>query len=566
VRSLCRPLVALFLLLALAGCSKKSEPTQPAGATEAQRLVAQANASLGTIIAGLVNGPAPGRPSNVDFHEPYGLYQQALVADPNNEDALFGVAILGLVSLSTDTQVNAAFDEWKAYLDAHTPFEVPATPSPASALGRGRAALRLPIENIALSEVAIARSSLLGGDPQISGVQGILESKALPQLAIALANLGRIAADPGYQFIVTPQMQGDAGADPIEIDHTDILALRASCGVLTAMCDVAVSYELGFAAYDSAALVNAFTPGSGWMALRTGGAARMGHARLATLDAISDGEGAIHSLLAETDPQDDDAIKLDPGDAAGAESLLTYLGHARTGLNSGFSITADWDNSAGTPDVALEIHPGALFTNPVPDWKALLPAYTADAVRRPTGRRYVYYSGTADMSVTIPTSNYYSGNWEIDAYSGGENSYGYGNAEITGPMYPLVHDRYGLVTANPLWLGTYSGWASYGGYLDPGTQTITVYVNESYWLADTRVFVPTITWAAASYAGWTFPDPTFHGLIPGFGSTGQMLSTFGYDPSSWQRTVVLDWTDPSGLKARDLESRVARAQVAALRR
>jgi hypothetical protein len=558
-------LVALFSLLALSGCSKKSQPTQPGSTTEAQRLVSQANASLGAVIAGLVNGPEPGRPSDVDFHEPYGLYQQALVADPNNEDALFGVALLGLVSLSTDAQVNAAFDEWKAYLDAHVPFEVPATPSPASALGRGRAALRLPIENLALSEVAIARGTLLGGDPQISGVQAILESKALPKLAVALTNLGRIAADPGYQFIVTPEMQGDPGADPIEIDHTDILALRAGCGVLTAMCDVAVSYELSFAAYDSTSLVAAFTPGSGWMALRSGGATHMSHARLAILDAVTDGEGAIHSLLAETDPQDDDAIKIDPGDAAGAESLLTYLGHARTALNSGFSITADWDDQAATPDVPLEIHPASLFTNPVPDWKALIPAYTAGAVRRAASRRYIYNAGTADISVTIPIANYYSGTWTKNYSVSGDYGYGYGDAVITDPMQPLVHDRYKLVAGNPLWLGSYSGWAEFGGYLNPGTQTITVSVYESYAVAEDQVFVPTLTWDAVSYAAWTFPDPTFHGLLPAFGSTSQMLSTFGYDPSSWERTVVLDWTEFPGLKARRPASRGMRTQLAVLR-
>ena len=96
-----------------------------------------------------------------------------------------------------------------------------------------------------------------------------------------------VASDPSYRFIVSPHMQGDDQASPVEIDRTDFLALRAAASLLAAACHVAVSYELGFSSYDSTALVQALTRGSGWLALRSGGTAHMrsaGEALLASVD------------------------------------------------------------------------------------------------------------------------------------------------------------------------------------------------------------------------------------------------------------------------------------------
>lgn len=541
---------ALTLVLAT-GCSKKSRTTQPtSNSGTADALVQQANAAFGTVVAQLINGPDPSQPGDIDFRTPYGLYQQALAADPNNQQARFGVSVCGILALTTDAQVNSAFTEWSNYLNAHVPFEVPVTPAPLGVplrLGRARDVLRLPIENFVLSEIAVARPRLAGGDPQIGTVQGIFENTVIPQLNLAVSNLGMVAADPTFQFIVTPQMQGDPGADPIEIDVTDVRALRAGCELLTSMLDVATAWNLGFATYDSVGLVNAFTPGSGWLALRSNGVAHLDHARTSLLGAIGDGEGTIQSLRAEVDPQDDDLIKLDPDFTnANAESLLTYLGHARTAINSGFSITADWDQNGVTPDVALEIHPGALFSNPIPDWKQLFPGYTAGAVRRQAFTRYQNGAGTLPIDLDIATAAYYSGYVSVSAYGAGPpNQYLSGDALITSPLAPLMHDRFKAVSAGPLWAGSYSGYATYFGYLSAGQHHIDVPYYESYDVAAAFVYVPTITWNAANYAAWTWPDPTLHGLLPQVSTTSQLLGTFGYDPSAWQKMVVLDWAGSS---------------------
>jgi hypothetical protein len=543
--------LSLAALFSLTACSKKKSSTAPpADPTHANQLVQQANASLGAIIAAQISGPDPERPSDIDFREPYGLYQQALGADPGNRDAMFGVAIIGLATLTTDAQVNAAFDEWSAYLSSHVPFEAGAATGPLGIplhLGRGRDVMKLPFEEIALSAAALPRAGLTGADPQISTIQGILENRALPLLTQARAYLDVLAGDPNYTFIVTPQMQGDAGADPIEIDRTDLLALRAGAGLLTSLCDVAVAYHLSFATYDSVGLVQAFDPGSDWLTLRPNGSTRMSQARLALLEAVDDGQASITSLRGESDPQDDDLIKLGPGDMniADAESLKVYLGHVRTALNGGFRLTRDWDGDSGTPDVTLNIQPVALFSNPVSDWKALLPDYTAGAVRRPGDVTYQGTSGYIPANVTISTAGYYSAYATTETYDRGANLYhgGYGDAPLQAQAVSASHTLYkDFASGFPGWARSYYNYVSFYGYLNPGSQTISLYFGESYDVSLGEFFVPTLTWTATNVSQWVWPDPSFNGLFPQLVTNNQMLTLFGYDPASWERTIVLDWT------------------------
>ena len=176
-------ILGFILVLSLSGCSKKSSPTQPAPNESAASLVLRANLRLGQIISHQLDPSTDHtRPSEIDLREPYNLYQQALAKDAANLDAHFGVAVLEVLTLTTDSEVNAAFDEWKAYLAAHTPFELP-LPSPGpmgvpARLGGGRDVLRLPFEGIPMAALAISRGPFLAADPQISRVQAILESRA----------------------------------------------------------------------------------------------------------------------------------------------------------------------------------------------------------------------------------------------------------------------------------------------------------------------------------------------------------------------------------------------------
>ncbi len=523
--------------------------------TGADAVVAQANALLEQLLYDQINGPDPERPGDIDFREPRDLYNQALALDPENRHAHFGAAVTALMALSADPEVNAAFDEWKAYLDERVPFEVGNTAMrplgvPVD-LSRGRTAFRLPFDLVPAVLLATSRSASMTADPQISRVQAILAERVLPALTSAQGHLDRFRNATDYEFTVTGRMQGDEEADHVIVDRTDLLALRAGCDLLSAACRIAVSYELGLTAYDSLSMQEAMTRGSGWMALRSGGAAHMQQAHEDLLSAVSDLDEAIASLLDEHDDgnQDYDLIKIGPDDlsAADVESVRVHLPDVVNALGTGITRTEDWDGDPATPEVPLRIAVGALLSDPVPDWKELLPPYTVRVERRPWNPSYRYDAAYTDGSVEVPQTGEYNGQafLHVRGFAPAESSF-------TG-IDLLRASLMAAARARLAELGTVSGWgghaeirARYHAYLFAGANDLRIASNESYNLADRFVYIPVLTWNATEFASWTWPDPTLHGLLPDMLSTGQVLELFGYEPGQWEREVVLDWSGGAG--------------------
>ena len=405
---------AVSLAALIVGCGgSDSPPTSPGNPGAGDALVAQANAQLADILFAELNSPDPEQPSDIDVRPALALYQQALAVQPTHRQANFGVAILNLIALTSDAEVNDAFDEWEAYLASRTPFELGA--SRRRPLGvplfleEGTRALRLPADLLPLSVAAQQRSVLGAPDPQLSRIQAILRDLVIPRLAEARTRLGT-AAVPGFVFWVTPRMQGDKGADSVEIDRTDLLALKAACGLLQAGCHTAVAYQLGMTAYDSLSLHQSIQQNSGWLTFATGGASYVTSTDDLLVGAADDADGAISSLLEETDPQDDDVIRLGPGGASEVEDLRDDLDEFRAAFGSqGIVRTGDWDGDSGTPDVALQISAGAWFTSPVSNLKSLLPDYSGSVVRRPHHTSQHYDPVMSSIDATVPSAGFYSG-------------------------------------------------------------------------------------------------------------------------------------------------------------
>ena len=544
-------MLALCCLALLSGCGKSSNSTTSANTSTAQQKVTQANAALENILYTLAHPTTtPTRPSDIDFRTPEGLYREALALDPGNLDANFGVSVLGLLVLTSDTEVNAAFDEWDQYLQGKVPFQAKASPMrpfgiPLAPLG-DPASLRLPFRTIPLALVGETRLATLTVDPQLSRAQAILHDRVLPRLNEAITRLAVVGASPGYQFIVTPRMQGDPGAAPAEIDRTDILAMRAAASLLAAICHVAVSYNLSFQSYDQASLVQALTPGSGWLALASDGAAQMSAAYSATLDAIDGVSAAATSLLAETDDQSDDVIKMT---AVQAESVLAEIPNVRAGFSGGWYVTADWDGNTSTPDVTLLVRPATLFNAPVQDWKNLLPSYTPSAKQEPYSVNYWYEFAPDTAYVDVPSTNYYSGGYTLSLHSDGTwYEYSYGSPELSAALKRVVGRQHDRIAALPGWTGAFSGSAYFNNTLTAGLQSIPVEGNDTYETAAVSVWVPVITWQAASYSEWVagWPDPTLHGLLPEIQTPDQLMTTFGMNAARWKQELVLDWTRSAG--------------------
>jgi len=383
-------------------------------------------------------------------------------------------------------------------------------------------------------------------DPQLSRIQAILNDRVRPRLDEAVARLTTVAADPNYRFLVSGKMRGDVTATPLEIDHSDILALRGAARLLGAACDVATAYNLSFATYDSVGVVNALTQTSGWMSLATGGAARMQAAYTATLAAADDASAAITSILAETDDQDDDVLKKPP-DAAGIAELVDWrdnqIPQGKSDFTNGFTMTNDWDGDPATPETDLEIHPATLFTNPVPDWKALLPPYHVRAEQRPLGVYFAFRDGAVALDFDAPSPGDYYAAYTLWVENGTVLTDQFsGTAEFEASMRARGTTVVDSVKALMGFAGTAYFSSYFTGTLPAGPQTV-IYTWYAQWSQSTAdVFVPVITWNAPDFASWLWPDPTMHGLFPLLGTPADFNTTFGVSAAKWTPEVVLDWT------------------------
>ncbi len=543
-------LALVALLLPLAGCGKKAAPTAPAA--DVTTTLEQANQMLEDILFAQINAPTgPGRPADVDFSPAYAKYQEALRGAPANPNANFGCAVLGMLAIAQDPEVNAAFDEWKAYLESRrVPFEVP-TPSPGPLgvpmrLVGGDRALHLPLAGAPLAAIALASPAVVVPDPQLARAQAILHDRALPRLVAAIANLDRVIASPSYTFIVTPRMQGDENETPVVIGHTEFYALRAACRLLSGLCRMAVAYDVNFAAYDSTSLVRNLQPGSPWMALEPDGVLMMRGARTDLIAASVDVDSTISSLLAETGDQSNHVIKIGPDPAVRDQiaALHDDMAAFRAALTGRTTFTEDWDGDPATPPVALTFDIGRHFTNPIPDWKAMLPAYTASTERRMLTSFLTTESGVDDVAFTADSTGDYWGSYYLNVDPiFGTYVYGYGHPRIVSACSTAVVSRLAAARSRPGWIGigSFSAYFNYT-HLSAGAQMIPIAWYDEWQVAGSTVVVPVITWNAATFDQWSWPDPTMNGLMPEMGSTAQLLSTFGVTAARWRQRNVLDWT------------------------
>lgn len=559
-RAIRKAIVVLGVALTLPACGGGDDPP-PCTTCPPTDLIDQANAALENELFAHLNvdleDPLPNRPDEVDFSEANGLFQQAFAADATSLTARFGVAITDLLVLSVDAEVNAAFDEWDQYLDERVPFEVdsgsqrplgiPITPT------RGVAALALPFDVIPMTIAARAHPGVFAIDPQFDRTLQILADRVRPRLDAAIDHLSIVGDDPAFTYIVTGRMQGDATEESVEIDQTDIVALRAATRLLIAAIDVALAYNVNIATYDSVGMLTALSPGSVFGTLKNDGAARLQSAHGEVAAAIDDVEEATNLLLAESDSQTNDVIKIGPKDIAQADfdSIRANISNARALLTTGYTRIDNWDDDRSTPAVALTINAGAFFASPIPDLKALAPAYSVRVEQRALNINEEYTFGQAEISVNVVSGRNYSGSAYLEIDDGKEFDYSSGDDEVSAPLLAFLRARLAAAQSDADFV-EYSGSASFYGPLPAGTSSVVINHSETVGRAFSYIYVPVIVWEADTFAEWTWPDPTFSGILPGMQSSAQFLSTFGIEAEDWNEELVVDLSELGKAAARQL--------------
>jgi len=491
------------------------------------------------------------RPGDFDFRPALNAYQAAYDDTPNDPTARFGLAATKLLSLAADTRVNDAFDAWKDYLEAHTPFEVPAGKRMLGVplgLPLSAAAIDLPFGIVTGSALASVKTQLANDEPLVSDVQDILRTVVLPAVESSIALLTPVAELDDFVYPISPRMQGSVYEDPLELDRVEVMAMLAACKLLQAGIGVAVAYDLQFSSYDADGMYAGLNPQNGTVGvLLPGGAAHMQQVPVLFLEAIDIVDEALDVLQAEsqTDPnQDDDIIKIGPSELDQAD-IDRMQAEDLPDLRNAFSPagalrTEDWDDSSYTPDTTIRINLLNFFETPVEDFKALLPPYELEIAISTADHHDD--DGIGGVSVNIPTAVSYSyydvyiengeivESWE-DAYPDFLN---WCDAWLANRLAELGNDT--------TWTGDasfyFSDWQSHPA----GQQIITINVYETW---RTFISVPEIHWQAQTFAAWAqaVPDPTISGLLPEMTDGAQLYATFGILESDWEPVMMFDWWD-----------------------
>ncbi len=485
-------------------------------------------------------------PGDIDFSTSNALFKEALALDPNNVDANFGAGLTQMLMFSQDPDVQAVFDAWEAFLDTGSAFVAdPLDSEPALSAGflLPGALGKAPIRSVNEQEVAYSYLNLfklaVSDPPTIGDIQDVVEGTLLPDLEYALERLDIVDDSSSYVFSITPRMQGDAEEDTLEFDLTEVYVLETAINLIRTFFSVAVSYNIGPVsptAYDSAAIIDLLEQGGdGFLSLRTNGAARMDSAYQAIMAASHSLDNAINFLQAETDDQSNDIITVPTEDADMLDSIKVYNGAFRDSLENGVTLTADWDDDETTLDEELTFNFSALFTNPIQDFKALLPDYSV-SVGRDTAWDYGDWQqmqiNDIQVTVNVPAEGFYS--YYRNHWWDSWEDYEYQDIDTMNLSLPRVNEIVDSLLAIFRAADTLGHWdigTGWYGWLNAGENIIYTGIWYGYEprYPDWVYYTGMLSWDAETYTEWTFPDPTFNGFLPDIADDADFKATFGIE-------------------------------------
>ena len=545
--------LVFFAVFWLASCSS-DDPVDDGGegGTAADEDVIAGIEALESELFAMINSGNINSPDDMDFTDAKAHFEDAVRKDSRNMDARFGLSLTTLLALTSDSEINAAFDEWELYLENNTPFE--GSDKALSPLGvpltfaSGSWNMELPLEIMAQSLMVGYQPEMKAVEPSITRVQNIFRDRVIPALEESAEHLGVVSNDPAFVFWVTPLMQGDALEDSLELDLTEILVARAGVLLLTSACRMAVAYDLSFPSYDAAGILSALDYNSGNMfRLRFDGEAQMAGVETDFLAAVNALDSGITSLLSETDVQDNDIIKIGP-DLPSRTELIDFqnndLPKARDIFGDGLVLNEDWDGDYMTPNVDLRINAHNFFSNPIEDWKQVFPPYTVST--REVSDAWVPRDYINNWnSFRSETSGYAEGGckfWVENSYVARDSVWGHaelsqfakmiGGWELEYLMY-YVYNYHGTLTV------------SGAGDLVVGYNYVDMFMDFELFPDAPTTHIPHLTWEADTFEEWKagLNNPNFNGLLPEISSIDQLFTLFGYDGNGWEKEFDIDWSD-----------------------
>ncbi len=555
-------LLALAVALAI-GCGENG-PTDSGRSDPdlADSLVKVAGDSLGKMMDEVINETLDDpdstfRPGAIDFNGVLSLYERALAANPNNNDARFGAAFAGLMVFLADPGLNNLYERFKDLIDTGGGF--PTSQLPEVTLGREIAVPGMPLSSGSFTKLLIditrldpllAKAAVT--DPTISEIQLLLETSLLPKITKAQGRILAIIGSPDYEFTITPEMQGNPGASPIVLDRADFRVILASLHALEAAIHIFVARDLDLPSYTIAGVEEALRQGSSFLSLKDNnvGTNHMSAAKVDILAAEIQLEHAVSDLLAELgEDQTNDLIKVYPGDQEDLIMIRDSLSFYRSYFNGPKELQVIWrtgeswwydpytglwywiatyDTFRVTVDVAK------FFDNPIENPKDLLPGYTLTLDSNTTAykefaalhfSRQAYWDSLLSIyGVSYPNDTAQS----LQQYG----FWGHLPDEDNDDFYLMLDGRYSQSVFGWDDLQYWGGSALYvWNYMSYNRYEYEhLYYSRDDWIA-------CYEWTDASYAAWTWRNPTFNGLFPEM-TSGRIKNEIleEVDETNWKRS------------------------------
>jgi len=557
MQTLRKPLYAIiFSILILLwfgiGCEDKDDtPVGPEDdCTTADSLVSQANDSLGSQMNMVINQTLDDpdssfRPEDIDFSGVNNLYNQAVALCPTNLDAQFGAGFTGLLTYLTDPELNDLLDRIKYMADtieADSKTPKPLNMLPLINTGGPLSPEAIPLHITGFTGVLPSLTALdyevmatAATDPTIAEIQSNLETQLLPKIVSARTHLAAVLAVSTYTFTVTPAMQGNMGADPIIMDRTDFSVLMAVAYAADAALHVFFARNLDFTPISVEGLETAMTKSDDFLDLKSSGvgATHMATAKSRIASAKSALVDAIDYLMAEIgSDQTYDLIEIPDGGAADLNEAKDTLNYYYDYLVNQKEVDINVNGNDTTVTVDLKM----FFDDPMENPKEFLPDYTITLEELDSlhigfatahfSRQAYWDSLQSIYGITYPNDTPYFDNHLPDA-----------NDE---EFYRLIGE-YGSYYVDYGRQQFVFGWDDVQNYCTPTdpwcywSNNMSRYTNHWYDRDELTVGL-CYSWDDNSFAEWTWPDPTFNGLLPGMTEDQLKELIFG-DGSEWEKSA-----------------------------
>jgi hypothetical protein len=327
--------------------------------------------------------------------------------------------------------------------------------------------------------------------------------------------------------------------DSIEIDLTEIYALEVLLNGLYACANFTVAYNVDFYGMDSVEAIATFSKGGSFLKMRDNGKS-MNNVKSGLISGAVKLQQGIEFLRNETDVQDNDVIKIDPGMEEELDQILAEIDEFMDFFSQDQVFNEDWDDDETTLEEDMTINFGKLFDNPINDLKAKLPDYSVDVAAEDFSLGSDWYNGHIPMNTIITTQTadeypYYSRSFY---WYGGEDTYDYFYNNISIPRFDEVFDSLKTeLMSNPkiTYFSLYTYWSGY--YATAGDYQVYAELYYDYEIERSlmTIYAPVLTWSANSFSEWIFPDPTFNGFLPGM-TDAEFKRIFGIQSADWEKT------------------------------